>query len=255
MPLDKQASRLATNLYNFMKEKFGFLRDPQINFVDDEENAANILGMTGHYSVEDEIITVYITNRLPKDVLRSFAHELMHHVQSHEGMNDVEGSKAAADQNYIMKDKHLRKIEADAFERGNIAFREWEAIMKGAKPEEEEVKETKIPKKGKKHKQFKAGMQAFEKAVSKADFIKKYGKKEGERIYYATATNAGKRKAKLKEGLDMEKKPENEKEVVVNDALKNSMTYMPEERVCAEAYQTREERVYEELLKKFGIKK
>ena len=257
MALDKQTAELAQSLFNFIKEKYGFKEDPEIEFIEDEENAQNILGYTGHYNPANKKLAVYITARHPKDVLRSFAHELMHHVQEFEGMNKDSDLTSTRDPNYIMKDKHMEMIEADAFERGNVTFRQWEAYQKGYKDEEEEVKETKIPKKGKKHDQFKTGMQNFEKAVSKKDFTKKYGKEQGERIYYATATNAGKKKAHLKEGVQMSEnqKKQETKEVEVNEALQNAHAYLPEERICGEAYNNREEKVYNELLKKFGIKK
>jgi hypothetical protein len=257
MALDKQTSELAESLFNFIKEKYKFDQDPEVHFHEDEKNAQNVLGYTGYYDPKSKSVNVFITARHPKDVLRSFAHELMHHVQEFEGMNSDHDMKVTRDPNYIMKDKHMEMIEADAFERGNVTFRQWEAYQKGFKDDKDEVKETKVPKKGKKHDQFKAGMQKFEKAVSKKDFTKKYGKEQGERIYYATATNAGKKKAHLKEGVEMSEnvKKQEVREVEVNEALKDAHAYLPEERVCGEAYNNREEKVYNELLKKFGIKK
>jgi len=133
MPLDKKTSALAENLVAFMKDKFGYDQDPVINYIDDKENASKILGFTGHYDPQDQVVAVYITDRHPKDILRSLAHELIHHIQEFEGMNSPEKSAAAVDPNYIMYDDHLKKLEADAFERGNIAFREWEAYQKGYK--------------------------------------------------------------------------------------------------------------------------
>jgi hypothetical protein len=55
----------------------------------------------------------------------------------------------------------------------------------------------------------------------------------------------------------MEKKPEQktEKEVEVNEAILNSNTYIPEDRAMSDAYNARDEKVYNELLRKFGIKK
>ena len=48
---------------------------------------------------------------------------------------------------------------------------------------------------------------------------------------------------------------EENQEIKVNDALKNSHTYIPQDRPMADAYNSRDEKVYQELLKKFGIKK
>jgi hypothetical protein len=50
-------------------------------------------------------------------------------------------------------------------------------------------------------------------------------------------------------------KTEEQKEVVVNDALKNSLYYVKEDRALADAFEKRDEKVYNELLRKFKIKK
>lgn len=260
MALDKQTAELAQSLFNFIKEKYGFKQDPEIEFIENEENAKNILGYTGHYDPANKKLAVYITARHPKDILRSFAHELMHHVQEFEGMNNKHDLTATRDPNYIMKDKHLEMIEADAFERGNVTFRQWEAYQKGFKDGEgkETMKEVQEPKKGtKQYKKMEKAKGEFEKAAPKKKFIDQYGKEEGERIFYATKEKHALRKiGKKEEFLEMsEKKVEEVKEVEVNEALQNAHAYLPEERVCGEAYNSREEKVYNELLKKFGIKK
>ena len=258
MPLDKETLELADDLLNFMQEKFGFDTMPSVSFVDDEENGSKILGYTGHYDPESGSIVIYITGRHPKDILRSLAHEITHHVQSYEGMNDPEKSSAASDPNYIMYDDHLRKIEADAFERGNIAFREWEAGHKGYK-DKKKIDEAKEPRKGtEKHRKYKSGIRKFEKGASFKSFQDKYGEEKGEQIYYGTATNAGKRAAGMKveeKNMSKDGKQQVEETVEVNEALKNSLSYLPEERVGGEVYNAREEIVFNELLRKFGIKK
>jgi len=229
MSLNNEAAELAHSLYNFIKEKYGFEQDPEIDFIEDEENAQNILGYTGHYDPSTKKLAVYITGRHPKDVLRSFAHELMHHVQEFEGMNTDHDMSVTRDPNYIMKDKHMEEIEADAFERGNVTFRQWEAYQKGYGDDKgkKQVNEVHIPKKK---------LSKYKKELSKAGEI-----------------------AKNAVGLDEENKmsevKKEEKEVEVNEALKDAHAYLPEERVCGEAYNSREEKVYNELLKKFGIKK
>ena len=53
---------------------------PAVKFItDDKTNAENVFGKTAFYSPEEKSITLFTMNRHPKDVLRSFAHEMIHH--------------------------------------------------------------------------------------------------------------------------------------------------------------------------------
>ena len=133
MHLGDETRELARDLIKFMQSKFGFDRIPRIKFIFDKQNSQKSLGMTGGYDHENEEIVVYALDRHAKDILRSLAHEMMHHVQKCEGTMDGKDMGATVDPNYIMHDDFLKNIEADAFERGNICFREWEACKKGDK--------------------------------------------------------------------------------------------------------------------------
>ena len=59
-----------------------------VYFVDDKDNASDALGKTAMYNPSTNSVYVYVTNRHPKDVLRSVAHELMHHKQNCDGRLD-----------------------------------------------------------------------------------------------------------------------------------------------------------------------
>lgn len=248
---------MAKSLYTFMKNKFEFTCEPKIHFLSDVENAKNILGRTGFYNPEEESVHVYITNRHPKDILRSLAHELMHHIQGCEGMvdssrGDTEGTK---DPNYVLHDKFLKKVEADAFERGNITFREWEAHVKqgDVKVSQEKLNESKIPKKK---------LTKYKNLVRKiADQIHERDPKISDASKFAQASGAAKKALKikqeeenLKEGTQMSEEQKT-KEIVVNDALKNSHYYTYEDRAAPTYAEQRDEKIYQELLRKFGIKK
>ena len=152
--LDEESLKLVKSLYDFMKNKFDFSCEPKINFISDAENSKQILCKTGFYDPHEESVNVFITNRHPKDILRSFAHELLHHIQGCEGLMKHHDMSSAKDPNYIMHDDFLKKIEADAFERGNIAFREWEACQKGESMinESKQIEEKKKRNKSKKKK-------------------------------------------------------------------------------------------------------
>lgn len=94
---------------------------PDIIFIEnDKKNADNILGHTAHYNHDDKSITLYTHSRHPKDILRSYAHEMIHHMQNLEGR--IQGIKG---QN-INEDEYLKELELEAYSEGNMYFRSWE---------------------------------------------------------------------------------------------------------------------------------
>lgn len=65
------------------------------------------------------VIKIYAKDRHPKDVLRSFSHETVHHVQNLAGKNLKQGTSV------LGESEALKKIEAEAYRDGNLWFREW----------------------------------------------------------------------------------------------------------------------------------
>jgi nicotinamide mononucleotide adenylyltransferase len=98
---------------------------PKIKVIDnDAENASNLLGKTAYYNPADKSITLFTMNRHPKDILRSFAHEMVHHEQNLDGrLNNI------ATQN-TNEDGDLPEIEREAYEKGNMMLRNWEDNIK-----------------------------------------------------------------------------------------------------------------------------
>ena len=94
---------------------------PKVQFIDnDEDNAQNILGNTAYYNPQSKAIVLYTLNRHPKDILRSFCHEMVHHEQNMKGtLGDIRTQNTT-------EDSHLDRIEREAYEKGNIMFRNWE---------------------------------------------------------------------------------------------------------------------------------
>jgi phosphopantetheine adenylyltransferase len=93
---------------------------PIVEFIcDDVENADNFFGKTGYYNPSTNTITLFTLGRHPKDVARSYAHELIHHMQNMEG---VLGNIQTTNTN---EDDHLDTIEREAYELGNMLFRNW----------------------------------------------------------------------------------------------------------------------------------
>jgi len=124
---------LMQSLYNTAREKLGFEPHVKIVILKDSENMNNPLGKTAHYSPTEKKIGLYTQGRHIKDILRSLAHELVHHNQNCRGDFDVSGETM---QGYAQEDGHLREMEREAYECGNMIFRDWEDNLKdkGARP-------------------------------------------------------------------------------------------------------------------------
>ena len=113
----------------FAQEQMGFDRPPRLFLRQDDENAANPLGKTGFYDPQAESITIYVAGRHPKDILRSLAHELMHHTQKCNGDFDNVESQGMGEQGYAQNNAHMRNMEIQAYQ-ASIVFRDWEDSLK-----------------------------------------------------------------------------------------------------------------------------
>lgn len=250
--IDEQLKLLAEDLIGFIKKKYGYDRDPKITYKNDDGNAKRILGKTGYYDPGSEEIVIFCTSRHPKDILRSLAHELIHHIQNCEGSMVPEEAAPEWDENYILHDKKLKMMEADAFLEGNLSLREWEAYKKesGMDPTHKKItlQEKKKKKAKKKRKLSAAQLKKAKKMASSMEKKQGYSAEKAHKIAYAQVQ---------KESLQESKQIGTivQPEVVVNDALKDSVVYNKDDRACNDLYSGREELVFQELLKKFGIKK
>ena len=103
-------------------------RIPTLNFIEDEENAKDMFGKTAHYNPNTSEITVYITGRHPKDIMRSVAHEVVHHAQNCRG--EFDDAFNLGEEGYAQSNDHLRNMEKEAYLSGNMLFRDWEDNFK-----------------------------------------------------------------------------------------------------------------------------
>jgi hypothetical protein len=124
---DKDFIEKLVSLTEYMMDHINIEPLPDVNFVeDDTKNADDFFGKTAYYNPNNKSITLYTLKRHPKDVLRSFAHEMVHHKQNLEGkLNNIEGQN-------INEDDYLKELEREAYEYGNgLLFRGWENSIKG----------------------------------------------------------------------------------------------------------------------------
>jgi Fe-Mn family superoxide dismutase len=85
----------------------------------DSENAKEFLGKTAYYDPNTMTIVLYTEGRHPKDIVRSFSHEMVHHKQNLEGKLDNISTTNT------LEDDHLDQIEREAYEEGNMTFRNY----------------------------------------------------------------------------------------------------------------------------------
>ncbi len=111
----------------FAQERMGFKKPPKLFLRGSAKNASNPLGKTAFYDPGAKAVTLYITDRHPKDVMRSLSHELVHHAQNCRGDFDNVGEMG---EGYAQNDEHLREMEREAYEVGNMCFRDWEDSIK-----------------------------------------------------------------------------------------------------------------------------
>ena len=82
-------------------------------------NAKEFMGKTAYYDPNTMTIVLYTEGRHPKDIVRSFSHEMIHHIQNIEDrLGDIQGTNT-------MEDDHLDKLEQEANLKGTMTFRNW----------------------------------------------------------------------------------------------------------------------------------
>lgn len=97
---------------------------PEVKIRYDEQEANDFFGKTAYYDPNKKEVILYAMGRLPKDVCRSFTHEMIHHMQNLEGRLGHIGTTNTNE------DGHLQDIEKEAYLKGNMTFRNWEDGIK-----------------------------------------------------------------------------------------------------------------------------
>ena len=118
-----ELSPLIDDFASHVQNVMGIKSMPAITLQEDADNADVLLGKTAQYDPQNKVVTVFVTNRHPKDIMRSISHEMIHHAQNERGEFDNVG---AMGEGYAQNDEHLRNMEKEAYLKGNMCFRDWE---------------------------------------------------------------------------------------------------------------------------------
>lgn len=120
------------SLAAYIARRVGLREIPSLQLKDSAENAKEKFGYTGDYDRIHKRIRIFITGRHPSDILRTYAHEMIHHWQNERGVLAPSGSgtdngtSEKPDTSYAQNDIRLRTCEYEAYLFGNIMFRDWQ---------------------------------------------------------------------------------------------------------------------------------
>jgi hypothetical protein len=111
---------LAKLTQHMIKKGYNINPLPSLEFIDDDiTNAEDFLGKTAYYNPDTQTIVLYTHGRHPKDIARSYAHEMIHHIQNLEGrLGDITTTNT-------QEDDKLNDLEAEANLKGTMTFRNW----------------------------------------------------------------------------------------------------------------------------------
>lgn len=243
---DKETMKHIEALYEFMASELNIKEKPEIELKHDEENAKDFYGKTAYYDPQEKKICLYVSGRHSKDIARSFAHELIHHMQNETEPLGDEDLHATSEVGYAQKNPKLNKMEEEAFTKGNMLFRKFTDQRKMAmeKNIERELQEAiNVLLKEKFH------LNKKKSDLNKDGKLSGYEKKRGSAIAKQLAKKHAKSEVKGKRSSGPSKEFINQSSV-----MKENLERLPvDDRLHAEEMQKRDELVWKELLKKFNI--
>lgn len=127
-------------MYDHFESKYGFKKPPTMFLNSEPDNQSKVLGKTAYYDPQSLEIHVFVDGRHPKDILRSIAHELIHHRQNLEGRLDTGGYSGPG---YYLENDELKEVEHEAMLEGNATMREYEDTVKYKEKDKMSLKEWK----------------------------------------------------------------------------------------------------------------
>ncbi len=124
--MNKDFKKHLAGLTEYLKEcGWNISPYPQVVMRADDAESQDLFGKTAYYEPASKSIVLYVAGRHPKDVLRSYAHELRHHHQNLSGLMGSNNAEEASDPKYAQNNEKMRKLEEDAYLHGNMGFRDY----------------------------------------------------------------------------------------------------------------------------------
>jgi len=121
---EKLVQYIGSLLEYMIEQGMNILPLPEVKIRKDESEASNFFGKTAYYNPNTNEIVLYVEGRHDKDIVRSFSHEMVHHIQNLEGrLENIQTSNTN-------EDDALLELEKEAYLVGNITFRNWEDSVK-----------------------------------------------------------------------------------------------------------------------------
>lgn len=116
---DSEIKPYLSKIANFMKDEgLNVYPYPKVTLNWGDQDGLFIT--TGYYMPSEKEVVLFCKDRHAKDILRSFAHEMIHHMQNLDGIDlHYTGNDDVKD------NKNLEKLESEAYLKGNILFRKW----------------------------------------------------------------------------------------------------------------------------------
>ena len=126
----KEYTKYLKPMFELIKSKFRINAPyPKVVFHTKKQKCEPILIRTGYFDPNTKKIHLFLCDnngeRAVKDVARSFCHECCHYIQDIKG--DISKSGYSGDK--ITEDNKLVKLEAEAYLKGNMYFREFTEIL------------------------------------------------------------------------------------------------------------------------------
>ena len=109
----------------FKQQKINIEPLPKIEIISAKQqknDINNIFISTGGYEPISQSIFLFVDNRHIKDILRSFCHELIHHIQ---WIDNPDYMTRITKYQTIVDNTELEEIESEAYLKGNLLFRKF----------------------------------------------------------------------------------------------------------------------------------
>jgi hypothetical protein len=232
MDKKKVIMELLKDFYPFAKKELGFLKPVRVFLTKDIQNAQDPMGKTAFYDPDKMEVNLFYVDRHPKDILRSFAHELMHHKQNCDGRLGTDIGEGSVDE-----DKNLAKLEEEANMAGFLV-RKWEE----------------------KRKKMKDAYLTYGQAKEEGEYMQESEKKNPWAICTAQVGRDNKEKYEkcvlsVKEKYGIKKENLKESKMTKNSDFDKDLSDLEEKNTVKDHYSRRAERVFEKLTEKWKINK